>query len=96
MTWVSDAGGGARLRLRIVPRAPRDAVDGVLGDALKIRLQAPPVDGEANSALVRFLAGKLDVSRSAVQLVSGATGRNKVVSVSGLTAQEIRARLQPS
>ena len=95
MTWVSDHAEGALLRLRIIPRAPHNRVEGPLGDALKIRLQAPPVDGEANVALIRFLAEALDISRSAIRLVSGATGRNKVVLVSGLRAAAVQARLVP-
>ena len=63
------------------------------GDALRVRLTAPPVDGAANEALVRLLADRLDVSRGSVALVSGHTGRNKVVEVSGLPPEEVARRL---
>ena len=96
MTWVSDHPEGAQMRLRIIPRAPRNRVDGPLGDALKIRLQAPPVDGEANQALVRYLADRLEVSRSAIRLVAGATGRNKIVLVNSLSARQVQERLLQS
>ena len=95
MTWVSEHAEGALLRLRIIPRAPHNRVEGPLGEALKIRLQAPPVDGEANQALIRFLSEALKVSRSAIRLVSGATGRNKVVLVAGLRAAAVQATLMP-
>ena len=84
---------GTRLRLRVQPRASRDEVAGVAGDALRVRLTAPPVDGAANEALVRLLADRLDVSRGSVALVSGHTGRNKVVEVSGLPPEEVARRL---
>ncbi len=63
------------------------------GDAIRLRLTAPPVDGAANEALTRFLAARLGVPRSAVKLVSGRTGRTKVVTVSGVTVEEAAKRL---
>ena len=79
------------MRLRVQPRASRDEVAGVAGDAIRVRLTAPPVDGAANEALVRFLAARLEVPRSAVTLVSGHTGRTKVVAVDGVSAEEVGA-----
>ncbi|HOW97630.1 MAG TPA: DUF167 domain-containing protein [Kiritimatiellia bacterium] len=93
MTWAQAAPGGARLVLRIVPRADRNAVQGLHGDALKIRLQAPPVDNKANEALVEFLAGRLSLPRHSIRLVAGASGRNKQVLVTGLEPGEIVRRL---
>lgn len=90
---VGGIPGGVRLRLRIQPRASREEVTGVAGDAIRVRLTAPPVDGAANEALVRFLADRLDVSRSAVALVSGHTSRSKLVEVTGVSAEEARRRL---
>jgi uncharacterized protein (TIGR00251 family) len=84
--------GGVRLRLRVQPRASRTEVAGRHGDAIRIRVAAPPVDGAANEAIVRFLAERLGVPRAAVRLERGATGRSKVVSVAGLDA-ETAARL---
>lgn len=63
------------------------------GRAIRVRLKAPPVDGAANDALLRFLASSLGVSRSALTLVSGHTGRSKVVAVDGLSAEEVGRRL---
>jgi len=60
---------------------------GLHGDALRIRLSAPPVDGAANEALIRYLAERLGLPRSAVELVSGASGRRKVLRIGGVTAE---------
>ena len=82
-----------RLRIRVQPRASRDEIAGWAGDLLRVRLTAPPVDGAANEALIRFLASRLDLPPSAMTLVSGHTGRAKVVEVDGLSAEEACRRL---
>ena len=64
-----------------------------MADAIRLRLRAPPVDGAANDALIRFLAAKLNVPRSAVKLVSGLTGRTKLVAVTGVSVEETAQRL---
>jgi uncharacterized protein (TIGR00251 family) len=79
--------------VRVVPRSKTTEVAGRHGDAIRIRLAAPPVDGAANDELIRFLAKRLDVSRSAVRIVRGITGRRKTVSVDGLTSDDLRRRL---
>jgi uncharacterized protein len=84
---------GVRIRLRVQPRAARTEVVGRHGDALRVRVTAPPVDGAANQALVRLLADRLGVPRGTVQVVAGETGRNKIIAVEGLSAPEARARL---
>jgi len=86
---------GLTLRVRVQPRASRDALSGERDGALVVRLTAPPVEGAANEALARFLGKALGVAPSAVRVVSGATGRNKVVSVAGLDAATARERLGP-
>ena len=90
---ISPTATGVRLRLRIQPRASREEIAGVYGDAIRVRLTAPPVDGTANEALVRFLAALLQVSRSAVELVSGRTGRTKLVTVTGVSVEQTVRRL---
>jgi hypothetical protein len=90
---ISPTATGVRLRLRIQPRASREEIAGVAGDMIRIRLTAPPVDGTANEALVRFLAVRLQVPRSAVELVSGHTGRTKLVAVTGVSVEETAQRL---
>lgn len=93
MSWLVEGGGGVRITVHIQPRASRSLVVGPHGDALKIRIAAPPVDGAANDALVDFLASTLDVSRSAVTVVSGSSSRRKVVAVEGVGLVEVRERL---
>ncbi len=82
-----------RLSVRAQPRASRSELAGEHDGALKVRLAAPPVEGEANRELVRFLAKLLDVARSRVAVVAGETGRNKVVEVEGLTPADVERRL---
>ena len=84
---------GLTLRVRVQPRASRDALAGEREGAQVVRLTAPPVEGAANEALSRFLGKALGVAPSAVRVVSGTTGRNKVVSVAGLDAATVRERL---
>ncbi len=91
--WLRPTEDGAVLTLHIQPGAKRTEVAGLHGDALKIRLAAPPVDGKANASLIEFLADCLGLPKSAVELVSGQTSRSKRVAVSGTTAAEIRRRL---
>ena len=84
---------GLTLRVRVQPRASKNALGGEREGALVVRLTAPPVEGAANEALARFLGKTLGVAPSAVRVVSGASGRNKVVSVAGLDAATARERL---
>lgn len=84
---------GSRLHLQVQPRASRNEVVGLHGDAIRVRLTAPPVDGAANDALMRLLAERLGVGRSAMTLISGHGGRSKVVEVAGVNPEEARRRL---
>jgi uncharacterized protein len=90
---VEPTPGGVRLTLHVQPRASRTGLAGLHGDAIKVRLAAPPVDGAANAELVRFLAELLGVARSAVEIVSGETGRRKVVRIHGVGVADAGARL---
>jgi uncharacterized protein (TIGR00251 family) len=80
-------------KVRVQPRAAEDALAGVRAGALVVRLTAPPVDGRANQALARFLGRALRVPPSAIEVVRGATGRDKLVHVAGLTCADVRAVL---
>ena len=95
MNWWRETTEGVVVNVRVVPRAPRSVVQGVLGDALKIRLAAPPVEGKANTELVKFLAKALDLHAGKIQLLAGATGRNKRVLVQGLSGAAVAAKLLP-
>ena len=81
------------ISVHVTPRAGRDEIVGWQEGVLRVRLRAPPVEGQANESLRRFLAKRLGVTASAVEIVGGATARQKRVRVEGLTADEVRARL---
>jgi hypothetical protein len=86
---VRDTAQGAQFALRVQPRASRTAIAGVMGDAVKLAITAPPVDGKANEAVVEFLAKLLGVPKSSVVILSGETGRNKVIAVRGVHSGEV-------
>ncbi len=81
------------LAIKAVPNAPRSAIVGWLGDALKIKVHAPALDGRANDALCEFLADELGLPRRAVSLAQGDKSRQKLVRIAGLTLAEVRAKL---
>lgn len=88
--WYRITGDGrVTLTLHIQPGAKRSEFAGLHGDALKVRLAAPPVDGKANEALLRFLAEELGIPKSAVNLKSGQASRRKVLEVAGATAEAV-------
>ena len=86
---MTDTKHGVILTLRIVPRSSKNEVCGELGDALKIKLQAPPVEGKANKALIEFLSDRLDIPRNSISILSGDTGRNKRILISGIKAETV-------
>jgi len=90
---IEASESGFRLRLRVLPRASKSELAGIRGDALCIRLTAPPVEGAANQALLRFLAERLGVRPAAVRIITGLTSRQKLVEVEGLAPAEAKARL---
>ena len=83
----------ARLTVKVHPRARRSALAGRLGDAWKLSLAAPPVDGKANDECVRFLAEFARVPRSRVRIVMGLTSRVKVVEIEGVPQEDLERRL---
>ena len=85
--------GGVQLRLHVQPGAARPGISGIHGDALKIRVAAPPSDGRANQELLEFLAELLGVARTRLALVKGESGRRKTVIVQGIDLQEARRLL---
>ena len=92
--WYRLAGDGSiSLTLHIQPGAKKTEFAGLHGDALKIRLAAPPVDGKANEALIRFIADTLGLAKSAVSLKSGQTSRRKVVEVQGASVASVAGLL---
>jgi len=81
------------LIVHVVPRSRTTAIAGRYGDAIRIRLAAPPVDGAANAELIRFLAARLGVARAKVRIVRGTTGRRKTVTVEGVTTERAQQLL---
>ncbi len=92
--WLRLRRGGVELRIRLNPRSSKNRVVGLYGDRLKIQLTAPPVGGAANEALTAFLARAAGVSRSRVEVVSGAKDRSKTVLVSHEDPEALAARLR--
>ncbi len=82
-----------RLTIKVVPRASRSGLAGWLGDALKIRVAAPPEGGKANAAVLRVLSDALGVARTSVRIVSGETAALKIVEIAGIDAASCRRRL---
>lgn len=92
---VRDHPDGATVRVRVVPRARRSALAGRHGDALKLKVAAPPVDGAANDEVRRFLADLSDVRPAEVEIISGERVRDKVVLVRGVAPDQLRTALAP-
>lgn len=84
-----------QLQVKVVPGSSRDCIAGWLGDALKVRVSAPPERGKANAAVEAIVAEALGVPRECVRIVAGQTSARKVLEISGLTGAEIRRRLSP-
>jgi uncharacterized protein (TIGR00251 family) len=84
-----------RLKLRVVPNAKRDEVVGEYGDAVKIKIAAPALEGKANEAVLEFIAEELHVHRRNVTLITGEKSRDKLIEITNLDAAEARARLLP-
>jgi uncharacterized protein (TIGR00251 family) len=95
--WCCALPAGVRLAVQITPNAKKTEVVGVLDDALKLRLQAQPIEGKANEALVRYLAAALSVPRSAVTITHGLTNKRKLIEVKSavLTVEDVVRRLAP-
>lgn len=90
---VKDSREGATINIRVSPRASRTAITGLFGEGdvavLKVALQAPPIDGKANAALIEFFADILKVPRSAIEIIGGQQSRNKTIYVRGKSSSEI-------
>lgn len=86
---VNEKEGRVRFAVRIQPRASRSELIGLHGDALKIRISAPPVDGAANDALISFLADTFAVPRRAIRILAGESSRSKLVEIEGITERAV-------
>lgn len=93
MVRINDHTDGAMFTVKVHPRARKNAITGEVGDALKVALTAPPVDGEANEACIDFFAKLLKVPRSSISIAAGLSSRNKVIRVARLSATQVRERM---
>ena len=93
MIPLQESMGGVVFAVKVHPRAKKNAITGELGDALKVSLTSPPIEGRANEACIEFFAKLLKVPRSSVTIASGQTSRNKVIRVAGISAAELRNRI---
>ena len=94
MLAIRDTSAGATFSVKVQPRARKNAITGVVGEALKVALTAPPVEGKANEACIEFFAELLNVPRASVTIVAGHTSRNKVIRVLGRTSAEFEQFLR--
>ena len=92
-TFIRETPGGVLLSVKLQPRASKNEIGEPLGDELKIKVTAPPVDAAANQALIELLAEKLDCPRGRVELVRGQTSRHKTVKLHGFTPEEVMKNL---
>jgi uncharacterized protein (TIGR00251 family) len=90
---ASEKDGAVTVDVLVQPRAAREGIGPVVGDRLKVSVNAPPVDGQANAAVVRTLAAALGVNRGSVEIVRGETGRRKTVRIRGVTLAALMAVL---
>ena len=93
MTFLRETAGGTLLSVKLQPCASKNEIGAPLGDELKIKVTAPPVDAAANQALVEFLADRLDCSRGKVELLRGQTSRHKTILMHGFKPEEVLQRL---
>jgi uncharacterized protein (TIGR00251 family) len=93
--FAKDVADGCTLSVRVHPGARKNGATGILADAVKIALTAPPVDRKANEALIAFLADALRLPRARIVLVSGLTSRAKILRITGKSAAEVAAALFP-
>ena len=91
--FVRQHGSAVRVTVRVQPRASRAKIEGVHGEAWRVRVQAPPVEGAANDAVCDLLAEALHLPKRRVRVVSGASARTKVLEIEGVSADVVRARL---
>ena len=94
MIPIHDTPAGATFQVKVHPRARKSAITGVVGDALKLALTAPPVEGRANEACVEFLAEFLNVPRSSVTIAAGESSRQKLIRIAGMKAEHVEERLR--
>jgi len=94
MIPLKQTANGVTFSVKVQPRARKNAITGAVGDALKLSLTAPPVEGKANQAVIDFLADFFDIPRSSITIASGANSRLKLIRIAGANLQALEQRLQ--
>ncbi len=95
MIPIHDTPAGATFQVKVHPRARKNAITGTIGDAIKLSLTTPPVEGRANEACIAFLAKFLNVARSSVTIAAGESSRQKLIRIAGLRAAQVEDKLRP-
>jgi uncharacterized protein (TIGR00251 family) len=85
VSWIRIIPGGVRIQVKVQPRAARNEVAGIAGDHLRVRLTAPPVEGEANKLLQKYLSEVFRCSPGSIRIIRGATGRLKLLEINGIS-----------
>lgn len=93
MGWLEEKSSNIYIHIHVQPRASKNEIVGIHGDSLKVRLTSPPVEGAANSLLVEFMAKKLGIAKSRIEIVSGEKSRHKTLRVEGLSKSEAASSL---
>ena len=90
---IQENPDGVTLKIRVQPRASRNEINGLFGDALRLRLTAPPVDGAANAACIEFFADLFKIPKQQIEIINGHTGRNKIIKIYGIKRDEVVSKL---
>lgn len=93
LEWLNETSKGLDVKVRAIPRASKNEIQGIHDQTLKIKLTTAPVDGKANQALIRFLSKELHISKSQIQLKQGETNRHKTLRITGLTLEQFLERI---
>jgi hypothetical protein len=94
MGWnIKEDEHGVSFCIRVQPKSSKNEILGIVGEEMKIKLTAPPVEGEANKECIKFLARELGISKSSIRIIGGERSRNKVLRITGITKKEIEDRL---
>ncbi len=92
--YIQEHPSGVIVKVKVQPRASRNRIAGVLGDALKVTLTAPPVDGAANAACIEFFADLLQLPKNQVEILSGHTGRTKLLKLNGVKSEQLKEKIE--
>lgn len=94
MINITEQGNCIRINVRVQPRSAQNKISGEIDGALKIKLTAPPVEGEANQELIKYLAKLLQISKSKISLIQGNTGRNKIIQIEDISKDYLLKKLE--